>query len=269
MNKGLTDMVSEYMQEYYWIVLLALAVWYMFYLRQGQRGMIKKHIHEKINTLFAGRISPANLKRLHDDPGLLNLEGERREITILYLEPRMTAAVYESLTPEEWSGYLNPYLSLVTGIVHETDGVILKYDGTSVTAFWGAPFDSDHAAYNACMAALMIRERIAQLNNDFESRNLPPIQPLFAIITEELFVGDYGSDQLPLYSLLGDYLYILKSIINQNYEMDTCILVTEKTRQTASDAFALEKLKEGIRKKGFYEVIPIYALTEKLDLAHN
>ncbi|TNF91953.1 MAG: adenylate/guanylate cyclase domain-containing protein [Gammaproteobacteria bacterium] len=225
-----------------------------------QNAFIKKHIYSRIEALFAGRISPVNLERMRNAPGLLNLSGERRVVTILYLEPRRSTFAHEALTPEQWSQYLNTYLTLVTDVIHEIGGMVLGYEGTKVTACWGAPLKSNDAALNACRAVLLIKEQLTRLNEDLADRELPDILPLFALSTEEVFAGDYGSEQMPQYSLLGDYRYIHHAMIKLCYDSSTNILVTEHTRKAAGDGFDFQPLVETVRKKGFTEFIPIYEL---------
>jgi adenylate cyclase len=82
------------------------------------------------------------MERILRDPELLKLGGQRREVTILFSDIRSFTALTEKLPPQQLTRLLNEYFEAMTEEVFATEGVVDKFVGDAIMAFWGAPVDS-------------------------------------------------------------------------------------------------------------------------------
>jgi adenylate cyclase len=206
-------------------------------------------------------VSPDVIKEIRNKPGLLQQRNVSREqVTILHLETRGYTVLYEELSAEELSEYLNIYLTKMTDVVFELGGTIDRYEGTALTAHWGSPIHYTDAPSRACRAALRMQSLIKELSPNLVSKGLPPQLPLFVITTADVMVGNFGSEQRANYSILGDYMDILRRLVTLNYNFQTNILITQFTYQYVENEFEVRLLAEKLQTKGKDQPIAVYEL---------
>ena len=109
-----------------------------------------------IKNAFRFYLSPQVIERVLDNPSLLRLGGERREITAFFSDVAGFTSISEGLSPEDLVGLLNAYLSEMTDIILDLGGTLDKYEGDAIIAFWNAPLDLPDHALRACRAALAL-----------------------------------------------------------------------------------------------------------------
>ena len=120
------------------VIGIALFTAYKFISYDRQKNYIKK--------AFMQYLSPEVVKQVIDNPDLLKLGGERREITAYFSDVAGFTSISEKLTPEEVVTLLNKYLTAMTDIILANDGTVDKYEGDAIVAFFGAPIPHpDHA----------------------------------------------------------------------------------------------------------------------------
>ena len=91
------------------------------------RGMFSQYVPKKV------------VAELIDNPDLMSLGGERRRMTVLFTDVAGFTSVSEKLTPDELVHLLNEYLSEMSKIILDNEGIIDKYEGDLIMAEWGAP----------------------------------------------------------------------------------------------------------------------------------
>ena len=243
-------------------VILAALILFRGQLREAFGRLTKLSVAAgdfKLETSLQGRVPAEVIEELRRKPDKLGLRGDSRTVTILYLETRGYTGPAE-LSAERLSEYLHIYLTEVTGVVFELGGTIDRYEGTAVTAYWGAPIPYADSPRRACEAALRMEGLIRELSPQLEAQGFPPLLPLFAITTADVVVGDFGSEQRADYSLLGDFRLVLGALVRLNYNFQTNILITEYTHARLAGAFETRLLGERLRVKGKVEPISVYEL---------
>ena len=90
---------------------------------------------------------PELVDEMSENPDNFTMEGESREMTVLFSDVRGFTTISEGLSPKELSRLMNEYLTPMTRIIQKHRGTLDKYIGDAIMAFWGAPLDDpDHAA---------------------------------------------------------------------------------------------------------------------------
>jgi class 3 adenylate cyclase len=146
------------------------------------------------------------------------------------------------MTPQGLVKVMNRYFSTMSGPIRDHEGIIDKYIGDAIMAYWGPPF-TDHAAQArlACLAALKMLELVPQLRIELPEllgvRNLPNSFDLrIGIATGDALVGSIGSELMMNYTVMGDTVNLASRLEGANKEYDGRILVSEATIAGASDA---------------------------------
>jgi adenylate cyclase len=189
---------------------------------------------EQIKSLFGQFVSPEVVKDLAADPSKVKLGGEKRELTIFFLDIAHFTNISEKMDPAELIQFLNRYLSALSDIIFEHHGTIDKYIGDCIMAFWNAPEErKDHRA-DALLAALDCQRAILELNK--KSSGLPEIPAARIGINSGLAtVGLTGTHKKLQYTVIGDEVNLASRLEGANKFFGSKILVSEATYEGAKD----------------------------------
>jgi len=148
-------------------------------------------------------------------------------------------------------------------VIHEHHGVIDKYIGDAVMAFWSAPFSAgdDHAS-DACLAALAQQEAMIALRAQLPEitgmrRNPPKLVIRMGIATGEAVVGTVGSAAARSYTVIGDTVNLASRLESVNKVYGTSIILSEETYRLAQQVIEAREL-DLITVAGKTEPVRIY-----------
>jgi adenylate cyclase len=232
-------------------LVLALSVYftsYGFFAESFRRKLVK--------TMFAQYVPPAHIDRLLEDPNAVTLDGERKQLSVLFSDIRSFTSISETMPAHELKLWLNQYFSPITRVILEHDGTIDKYVGDMVMAFWGAPLEDEYHAHKSIAAAFSMLTALEQQNQIFLKEGKPQVQVGIGINTGEMNVGDMGSDFRKNYTVIGDAVNLGARLegLTKYYGVD--ILVSEFTRVQAKQFKYL--LIDKVKVKGKVEPVTIY-----------
>lgn len=182
-----------------------------------------------IRRAFGHYLSPAVIERVLADPSLLQLGGERREVTVMFIDLEGFTSTAEKLDAQALSELLNHYLTAMSEAILEEDGTLDKYQGDAVMAFWNAPLDQPDHAIRACRAALRCKERLVGLRREWFERTGKEPRIRIGIHTGTCVVGNLGSKQRFDYTVLGDTANLASRIEGVNKAFGTTVLASEQT----------------------------------------
>ncbi len=164
-----------------------------------------------------------------------SLEGESRELTVLFSDVRQFTSVSERLAPRELSAMMNVYLTAMTEAIQRAHGTIDKYIGDAIMAFWGAPDANLAHARDAVAAALAMRDTMPTLAPVFAARGWPELVIGIGINSGTMNVGDMGSKFRKAYTVLGDAVNLASRIEGLTKLYGVTILCGQDTRDAAPE----------------------------------
>lgn len=210
----------------------------------------------KIQSLFGAYVPPEYVQLMLDNPKAATMEGEQREMTVLFADVMDFTASSEKLTTAQLKDWLNRYLTAVTQDIFQHQGTIDKYVGDMVMAFWNAPLDDLNHAQNGVLTALAMQATTRKLAPEFERLNLPPVAVGIGLNTGPMNVGDMGSNYRKAYTVLGDAVNLGSRLegLTRYYGVD--ILVSESTQQQCPDILFLPI--DRIQVKGKKEPVDVF-----------
>jgi adenylate cyclase len=196
----------------------------------------------EIRRVFSHYMSDFLIQNILKNPEKLQLGGERREMTIFFSDVAGFTSISEMLTPEELVALLNEYLSQMTDIILGQGGIIDKYEGDAIMAFWGAPvYQPDHAA-RACLAALEQQQQMEVLRRHWQERGLPLLTARMGINTGHVIIGNMGSNTRFDYTVMGDAVNLASRLEGANKSYGSLIMVSETTAGQVKDVVELREL---------------------------
>ncbi|MBW3497666.1 CHASE2 domain-containing protein [Janthinobacterium sp. NKUCC08_JDC] len=224
-----------------------LAWGYFFEVRKG-RALVAR---------FGEYVAPELVAEMADDPRRYTMEGENRELTVLFADVRGFTAISEQLAPAALREYINEYLTAMSEDIRDSHGGTLdKYIGDAVMAFWGAPVAFGDHASRAVASALLMQGSAARLNQQFCARGWPALRIGIGINTGPMHVGDMGSRIRRAYTVMGDSVNLAARLEGASKLYGVGIVVGEATRAAAPD-FLYREL-DRVRVVGKQEAVAIF-----------
>jgi adenylate cyclase len=220
---------------------------------------------ERLKQTFGKYIDPRILEHVLAQSGAEAAGGGRREMTVLFADLVGFTGLSERLTPLLMVTLLNRHFGLQALAVQEHHGVVDKFIGDSVMAFWGQPFvkPEEHAVL-ACRAAQAQLAALDTLRRELPDitglrRDAPSIDLGIGICTGEVVVGNIGSENTRSYTVIGDTANLAARLERANRVYGTHILVAESTAQAASSRFEMREI-DVIFVKGKIETTRVFEL---------
>jgi class 3 adenylate cyclase len=202
--------------------------------------MVEQLRHKKqIQETFGRYIDPRIVAGLIDQRGLAATEGQRRVMTVMFCDMKGFSALSEGMTPQGLVRIMNHYLTTMSEPIHNNRGIIDKYIGDAIMAYWGPPFiDADDQARFACLAAADMIGRIETLRKELPEllgvRAIPAECDLrIGIATGEALVGSIGSEFMMSYTVMGDTVNLASRLETANKLYGTHALIAEDTMSKA------------------------------------
>ncbi len=155
------------------------------------------------------------------------LTGEKRVVTVLFADIKGFTPMAEKTPPVELVSTLNDYLSVMIDIIFKYEGVLDKFIGDAIMAFWNAPLDQEQPPLKAVMAALEMQSALVALNARRERQGKHPLFIGIGINTGEAVAGTIGSEKKMEYTVIGDTVNVaqrLESITEKGQ-----VLISEST----------------------------------------
>ena len=208
----------------------------------------------QIKKQFEHYLSPDMVKKLQDNPSLLKLGGETRELTFLFCDIRGFTPISEKYKsdPQGLTKLINSFLTPMTDIILRSGGTIDKYMGDCIMAFWNAPLDCADHQKKAILVAKDMRERMKKLNLGFNIG--------IGINSGTAVVGNMGSEQRFDYSVLGDAVNLASRLEGQSKEFNTTIVIGEDTYKNAEELHNRMYNLGSVTVKGKSNKVKIYSI---------
>jgi class 3 adenylate cyclase len=213
------------------------------------RMVVQLRDNQRVRETFGKYIDPRVVEGLIDRPTLTVAEGQRRVMTVLFCDLKGFTSLSEGMTPQGLVKVMNRYLSIMSEPIRTNRGIIDKYIGDGIMAYWGPPFvdETDHARF-ACLAAMEMVERIATLRQEIPEllgvRGTPmeKCDVRIGVATGEALVGSIGSDVMMSYTVMGDVVNLASRLEGVNKTYGTRNLVSERTIAAAGAALDVREI---------------------------
>lgn len=226
-------------------------------------GLYRNLTEEKekrwLRHTFGFYLDQAVIDRLASDPSQLNMAGEKKELSVLFSDIRGFTSISEKMEPERLAQQLGIYLERMTYEVFEYEGVLDKFIGDAVMAFYGAPIDQPDHAIRACKTALAMVQATHDLDQVWKDKNLPILRSGVGINTGPMIVGNLGSPLRMDYTVIGDSVNLASRLEGLTRPLGVDIIVGHTTRDQCVNEFYFRPLAM-VRVKGKEELVEAYQL---------
>ena len=244
--------------DWSYIAIAMTIVWtHLIYNNFARENRLKLQIKKQ----FEHYLEPKMVKKLQQNPDLLKLGGETKELTFLFCDIRGFTPLSERYksNPADLTKVINKFLTPMTDIIMKNNGTIDKYMGDCIMAFWNAPIDTPKHKELAINSALQMIDKLKYLNNmnGFGDNNVINIG--IGINTGKCIVGNMGSQQRFDYSVIGDSVNLASRLEGVSKNYDATLVVGEDTYKDISTLYNFKKLDE-VTVKGKSNKVTIYTI---------
>ncbi len=205
-----------------------------------------REIHELSKALAAMKRGLKSFKKyvpsdLVTDLLQLGIEArlgtEKKNITILFSDIADFTSISEKLSSEQLAQCMAEYLDVFIAVTREYKGTIDKFIGDAVMVIWGAPHDQANHCELACLTAIKVQERLAELNHKLVSAGLPALRTRIGVHTGEVTVGNIGTEERMSYTAIGDPVNTASRLEGLNKFYGTQILISQAVLSSVSSLF--------------------------------
>ena len=231
------------------------------------RYVTEEYEKRKIKGAFGHYLAPEVIERLMDEPDGLKLGGERKELTVFFSDVRGFTTISESLNPEQLCEFMNEYFTPMTAIILKSGGVLDKYIGDAIMAFWGAPIALSDQADRTVDAAIEMLSALKKVQHDFKAKGFPFVDIGMGINTGEMSVGNMGSTERFCYTVMGDAVNLGSRLESLTKEYGIHLIVSEFTVARLLRKDRICRDLDDIRVKGKSEPIKVFNILRPGEIA--
>jgi adenylate cyclase len=234
----------------------------LFALNMSFGYFVESRAKRQITGLFGQYVPGELVDEMAKHPESVSMEGDSREMTILFSDVRSFTTISEGLDPKDLAQLMNEFLTPLSRVIYKRRGTIDKYMGDCIMAFWGAPLPDAEHAYHAVLAGLEMQRTLSELQPQFKARGWPEIHIGVGINTGRVSVGNMGSEVRVAYTVMGDAVNLASRLEGITKEYGAQVMVGEATKQAAPQ-FVYREV-DMVRVKGKEQPVAIF---EPLGLA--
>lgn len=215
---------------------------------------------KKVKGAFAHYLSPEVINQVLDDPSALQLGGEKKPLTVFFSDVRGFTTISENLSPEKLCEFMNEYFTPMTSIILRSGGVLDKYIGDAIMAFWGAPLPLPDQADRAAESSIRMLYALEEVQASFKQKGFPHIDIGIGLNTGPMSVGNMGSGERFCYTVMGDSVNLGARLEGLTKDYGIKILISEFTQAKLTPGKFFTRDLDDIRVKGKNEPVKVFDL---------
>ncbi|GAB4437115.1 MAG: adenylate/guanylate cyclase domain-containing protein [Turneriella sp.] len=218
---------------------------------------------EKIKGILGSMIDPVVVSEAMKDLQALK-RGSEKEITAFFSDVASFSNISEKLTSPQLADLLNEYLSAMTIILKEHEGVLDKYIGDAIVGIFNSPVDVEDHAYKAVMASIKMERKLAELRADWTAKEkyIPEARAMtfrIGLNTGVAKVGFMGTDALASYTMMGDTVNLAARLEAAAKDYGVTILATDAVFEKIQSRIFTRRL-DVVRVKGKNQPVTLYQI---------
>jgi class 3 adenylate cyclase len=235
-------------------------------LTQSFNHMVSElRVKEHIKATFGKYVDPRIVEDLLQRPDAVAVAGDRREVTVFFSDIEGFTAIGESLTPGGLVAVINQYFTVMSEPIVRNGGIIDKFIGDGIMAFWAPPFvPAEEHATRACLAALEQLEILGEFQQRLPDligvrTAVPRIRIRVGLASGDVVIGNIGSEKFKGYTVMGDTVNLSSRLESAGKQYGVRILISEQTYRLASASIEVREV-DSIRVTGKTEPARVYEL---------
>lgn len=176
--------------------------------------------------------------------GHIPLDGEKKNVTVLFSDLRDFTPMTESLDPKVVIKIMNSYFKEMSEAIRDQGGLVLQFIGDEIYAVFGAPVPRPDHPNRAFRAGLAMKQKLVELNRQFAERGWPSLRHGIGVHTGEALAANIGSPDRLSYLLVGDTINVASRLQSLTKEAGVEMIVSGATYAALTDT---ERMRTEVR----------------------
>jgi len=195
----------------------------------------------RITRRFRSYVDPALVNYVIEHPESAHLEGEEKELTVVFTDLAGFTSVSERLGTAT-IGIINEYMGRMVPVIRQHHGYVNKFLGDGIMFFYGAPRENKHHAPDAVKTIMQMQRELTGFNQQLAERDLPEVKMRVGVATGKMIVGDAGPPDAADYTVLGDVVNLSARLESANKATGTLMMIADRTLQLLDGAYLTRPL---------------------------
>jgi class 3 adenylate cyclase/HAMP domain-containing protein len=235
--------------------------------RYAFRAVLAQKKESRIRQIFQKYVPQELIDRFYKNPESM-LVGDNRVLAILFSDIRSFSSISEGLMPDDLVNSLNQYFSVMVDTIMDRNGIVDKYIGDAIMAFFGAPVRHDDDALQSVLAGIEMTEVAAEFNRKQVAAGKPEFRIGVGINYGVVTVGNIGTDRKMDYTVIGDMVNLASRLegLTKLYQED--LIISESLHAKVKDELPC-RLLDTVAVKGKKRGTRIYTVRKSLSKAEE
>jgi class 3 adenylate cyclase/HAMP domain-containing protein len=225
-------------------------------------AVLARKKERKIRNMFEKYVPQDLIDSLFANPESM-LIGNNRTLSILFSDIRSFTTISEKLSPDDLVNSLNRYFDIMVDIIMEKNGIVDKYIGDAIMAFFGAPVAYENDTMNSVLAALEMVDGIKRFNEKQIELGKPEFKTGIGINYGEVTVGNIGTEKKMDYTVIGDAVNLASRLEGLTKEYGQDLIISETLFNKVGHSISCRFL-DTVAVKGKTQGVKIYSAVKKL-----
>lgn len=226
------------------------------------QAVLARNDEAKIRNIFQKYVPQDLIDKYFEHPESM-LVGDNRKVAVLFSDIRSFTTISEGLKPDELVSCLNDYFTVMVDIILNRKGIVDKYIGDAIMAFFGAPVDHPDDPFQSVMTALEMSRLVKQFNRQQAERGRPEFRIGVGVNWGEVTVGNIGTEKKMDYTVIGDTVNLASRLEGLTKEYRQEVIISEFLYHEVKDKIPCRML-DVVAVKGKTKGVRIFAPNDRL-----
>jgi adenylate cyclase len=231
------------------------------------KAVVAEKNEKKIRNIFQKYVPHNVIEQFFNDPDGM-LTGSSRELAVLFSDIRGFTTISEEMLPEMVVESLNKYFEHMVDIIIDHDGIVDKYMGDAIMAFYGAPVQHKNDSLLAVQTGLDMLDEIKNFNIWQLENNRPSFDIGIGINYGQVTVGNIGSEKKMDYTVIGDMVNTASRLEGLTKIYGRPFIISGSVYEKIKDNFPCQQL-DNVAVKGRQQGIPVYSVQRELSIQED
>jgi adenylate cyclase len=226
------------------------------------QAVVARKREAKIRTIFQRYVPSDVIDQYFRNPESM-LVGTNRDLTVLFTDIRDFTTLSEMLPPEKIVESLNAYFEIMVDIIVEHRGIVDKYIGDAIMAFYGAPVSHPDDVVEAVHSGLDMLDALGRFNESQDAAGRTTFRMGVGINYGPVTVGNIGSERKMNYTVIGDMVNVASRMEGLCKVYGVPLIVSETVQERVREFFPC-RLLDLVMAKGMQRPVRVYAVRREL-----
>lgn len=235
--------------------------------RYAFKAVLAQKNEHKIRNIFQKYVPSDVIDQFFENPEKM-LVGENRVISILFSDIRSFTSISEQMMPDDLVSSLNRYFTVMVDVIMARHGIVDKYIGDAIMAFFGAPVRHKDDALQSVLAGIEMTEVLEDFNAQQRKLGKPEFKIGVGINYGVVTVGNIGTEKKMDYTIIGDMVNLASRMEGLTKKYHQPLLISESLHQKVKDEVDC-RLIDTVAVKGKTKGVKIYTVKKRLSEEEN